>query len=142
MSTGIEGGQDLATGEGRDAASYGRLLAAVALISLAALALQVLQMRIFAFALWHHLAFLVISIAILGFGAAGALVASIPLLRPENIGNALGWAGLGFAATSLMGVWVLNLGPIDVFAQFDTREVARVGLYYLVFSAPTCVPAM
>ncbi len=114
----------------------GSLLASVFLISLAALALQVLQMRIFAFALWHHLAFLVISIAILGFGAAGALTASLAWLRPARVHDAVAWAGVGFALTAVSGIWILARSPIDVFAQFGAGEVLQVGLYYLVFALP------
>ena len=112
------------------------LLTGVFLISIAALALQVLQIRIFAFALWHHLAFLVISIAILGFGAAGAFTASIRRLRPSDPANSLGLAGIGFALTSLIGWWILAIQPVDVFAQFGFLQVVQVGLYYLVFAAP------
>jgi len=112
------------------------LLLAVFLISLAALGLQVLQIRIFAFALWHHLAFLVISIAILGFGAAGAFTASIARLRPKDPSNAIGWAGIAFAITALIGARVLAIEPVDVFAQIGIGEIVQVALYYLVFAAP------
>jgi hypothetical protein len=47
---------------------------AVFLLSLSSLAYEVLLARVFAFTQWHHLAFLVISIAVFGFGAGGAVV--------------------------------------------------------------------
>ena len=45
---------------------------ALATISTAILAYEVLLTRLFAIAQWHHFAFLAISIALLGFGVSGA----------------------------------------------------------------------
>lgn len=49
-------------------------LAAVATLSAAALAYEVLLLRLFAIIQWHHFAYLAISVALLGFGAAGTFV--------------------------------------------------------------------
>ena len=46
----------------------------VALISLAALSYEVLLTRLFAIIQWHHFAYMVISLALLGFGASGTLL--------------------------------------------------------------------
>ncbi len=48
---------------------------AVALISAAILAYEVLLVRLFAIVQWHHFAYLAISVALLGFGVSGALLA-------------------------------------------------------------------
>ena len=48
--------------------------AAVAMLSAAALGFEVLLMRLFAVVQWHHFAYLAISAALLGFGAAGSFV--------------------------------------------------------------------
>lgn len=47
---------------------------AVALISAAALAYEILLMRLFSIVLWHHFAYMIISLALLGYGASGALL--------------------------------------------------------------------
>jgi hypothetical protein len=47
---------------------------AVALISAAALAYEILLMRLFSIVLWHHFAYMIISLALLGYGASGAAV--------------------------------------------------------------------
>ena len=44
------------------------LLFAVALISAATLAVQVLQTRLFSVMLWHHLTYMVVTVTLLGFG--------------------------------------------------------------------------
>jgi spermidine synthase len=48
---------------------------AVATLSAAVLAYEVLLMRLLAIVQWHHFAYMVISIALLGFGASGAFLA-------------------------------------------------------------------
>ncbi|MDP2810767.1 MAG: hypothetical protein Q8O34_11525 [Rhodocyclaceae bacterium] len=49
-------------------------LAAVAVLSAAALGYEVLLLRLFAIIQWHHFAYLAISVALLGIGAAGTFV--------------------------------------------------------------------
>jgi hypothetical protein len=46
-------------------------LAAVGMLSAAVLAYEILLMRLFAIVHWHHFAFMMISIALLGYGASG-----------------------------------------------------------------------
>ena len=50
-------------------------LFAVAAISAAILAYEVLLMRLFSIIWWHHFAYMIISIALLGFGASGTALA-------------------------------------------------------------------
>ncbi|MEJ8850700.1 SAM-dependent methyltransferase [Variovorax rhizosphaerae] len=49
-------------------------LIAVTLVSAAALAYEILLMRLFSIILWHHFAYMIISLALLGWGASGALL--------------------------------------------------------------------
>lgn len=51
--------------------------AALLLVSAGALAYQVVLVRAFAIGQWHHFAYMVISIALLGFGASGTLLAAL-----------------------------------------------------------------
>ena len=50
-------------------------LASVALLSSAALAAEILLSRLFAVVHWHHFAYMIISLALLGFGASGTFLA-------------------------------------------------------------------
>ena len=54
--------------------SHAPLYLSVALISAAALAYEVLLTRLLAIVHWHHFAYLVISLALLGFGASGTFL--------------------------------------------------------------------
>jgi hypothetical protein len=49
--------------------------ASVALVSSAALAAEILLSRLFAVVHWHHFAYMIISLALLGFGASGTFLA-------------------------------------------------------------------
>src|SRR5512134_1275448 len=49
-------------------------LGAVALLSATALAYEVLLTRLFAIIQWHHFAYMIISLALLGYGASGAFL--------------------------------------------------------------------
>ena len=112
------------------------LLPALLVISMAALALEILQMRIFAFSLWHHLAFLVISIAILGFGAAGALLGASRSLREASLSASMAWAALLFGPASLAGPFFLAGHPLDIFGPIGRENLGWVLLYYLLFLLP------
>src|SRR5438477_3976923 len=56
-------------------ASPGPPLWAVSLLSAAVLAYEILLMRMFSVIQWHHFAYMMISVAMLGYGAAGTFVA-------------------------------------------------------------------
>ena len=70
------------------ASRTGRLAWAVGVLSAGVLGFELVLMRLLLVASWHHFAFLVISIALLGFGASGAVLCvlrSIFLPRHESV---------------------------------------------------------
>ena len=56
-------------------AAAGPPLYSIALISAAALAYEILLMRLFSIIQWHHFAYMMISLALLGYGASGTFLA-------------------------------------------------------------------
>jgi SAM-dependent methyltransferase len=56
-------------------ANAGPPLFSIALISAAALAYEVLLMRLFSIIQWHHFAYMIISLALLGYGVSGTFLA-------------------------------------------------------------------
>jgi len=50
------------------------LMPCVFLISLSILSLEILLMRIFSITLWHHYAYMIVGLALLGFGASGSFL--------------------------------------------------------------------
>ena len=76
------------------------LLVAVALLSAAALGYEILLTRLLAIVQWHHFAFLVISTALLGFGASGAFLVVIGHRLRVPAGPFLALSALAFAAAA------------------------------------------
>ena len=46
----------------------------IALLSASALAYEILLMRLFSIIQWHHFAYMIISLALLGYGASGSFL--------------------------------------------------------------------
>ncbi|HJW89210.1 MAG TPA: hypothetical protein VJ436_01070, partial [Anaerolineales bacterium] len=95
---------------------------------------------------FYHFAFLVVSLALLGFGASGALLSVFPgwLDRGKDFGSSrpagsmLIWiAGLGLAASTTVAYAVVNLLPFDSYSlAWDPRQAFYFVVYYLVLTAP------
>src|SRR5438034_5211582 len=87
------------------------------LISLATLLLELSLTRVMSVALWYHFGFLVISTALLGFGASGVTLALSPALREcRNLDRALVWLALSFGASVVVSFWVMQRIPFDPFS--------------------------
>ncbi len=111
---------------------------AVVLISAAVIAFQLVIMQVLSISQWHHFAYMVISMAMLGFGAAGTVLA---LWRPffrRHYRRVLPLlfigAGLSMAATvRLAGVF----GDFDAFRLFfEFQQVGLLVFSYLAYCLP------
>jgi spermidine synthase len=114
-----------------------RIYPAVALISVAVLMLQIALNRIFSYTTWHHLAYISVSLALLGFGASGAILAAFPRLVGRSAWETLSLASALSAACALLMlvvIGVLPLQPMDLATS--SLELARFALYFLVVSLP------
>ncbi len=80
---------------------------AIALLAGAILAFEIVLLRIFSFTIWHHFAFMVISVALLGVAVAGVVLQLVPRASepaPRRAAQyALAFAGLAVAAVALIG---------------------------------------
>ena len=63
------------------------------LVSASVLSYQVILVRAFSIGQWHHFAYMVISIALLGFGASGTLLAALERKRPMHCCALSGFPG-------------------------------------------------
>ena len=105
------------------------------LLTAAVLCIELLQMRLLSFMLWHHLAYMVISTALLGLGAGGALLAA----RSERILPR--WEAWLAASASAAGVSTVAAFALAARVRLDTFDLsgwdyAALALYYAVFVAP------
>lgn len=115
----------------------GSVYLAVGLLSGAALAFEVLLTRLFAIIQWHHFAYMMISVAMLGWGAAGTLVAILrePLQRHFRLAFTLAAALFG-AATLIcfLLAQAIAFNPLD--AVWEPRQFLGLGLIYLCLLVP------
>ena len=111
-----------------------RIVPAVFLTSLASLAFEVLLTRIFSISLWYHFAFMIISIAMLGFAASGTLLALFPGLKRAD---RIGWYAFALAVAIPVSYLLANLIPFDpVRLAWERLEFLYLGLYYLCLALP------
>lgn len=104
--------------------------------ALGVLLLEVALTRIFSFTIWYHFAYLTISVALLGFGAAGSILAAYPsllndpakLLSRSCVAAALG-VGLVLGVVSL-----IPLDPLSVLKE--QRQLLNLIIYYVVVTIP------
>lgn len=112
-----------------------RRLAALLLLSAASLGYELALMRAFSIALWHHFAYMVISIALLGFGASGTFLSLRGRWRNPERAFAL-FATL-FALSLPACFAAAQRIPFDPFLLlWDPRQLLALAAYYLVFFLP------
>ena len=88
--------------------------AAVAMLSAATLGYEILLTRLLAIVQWHHFAFLVISVALLGFGASGAFLLVLGDRIRVRIESFLAFSALGFGLTAPVSFALAERVPFNV----------------------------
>jgi hypothetical protein len=108
------------------------------LLSVAMLILELSLTRVLSVALWYHFSFLVISTALLGFGAAGVTLAVRRDLRENaRLDRALAVLALAFGVATVASFWLMQRIPFDPFSLFtDRRQLAFMPAYYLAIATP------
>ncbi len=108
------------------------------LASVAVIAFQLVIMQVLSIAHWHHFAYLVISMALLGFGAAGTVLVLFRDFLTRHYARALPLLFLGCGATLGSAVRLAGAaGDFDVFLLFfEGRHTALLLFSYLVYCLP------
>jgi hypothetical protein len=84
------------------------------LLSAATLLFEINLTRLFSVSQFYHFAFMIVSLALLGFGASGSVLALFPSWREHcRQERTLTWFALGFAVSSVASVLFINLIPFD-----------------------------
>ena len=113
------------------------LLPATLLVSAAAIGYEILLMRVLSIVQWHHFAWMIISLALLGYGASGTFIALLrSRLEP--------WFEKAFAASALL--FSISMIGCFVLAQrvpfnaleivWDHGQFLNLSLVYLAFFIP------
>ncbi len=109
------------------------LVAGIFVLSVSVIFLELLSMRLMSFMLWHHLAYMVLSVAMLGFGASGAWLAfSTPRMDPVKV---MTWSAFLFGATCILGFVLLTRVELDTF-ELGLGRMIKLGLFYAVLMIP------
>ncbi|MFB3113131.1 MAG: SAM-dependent methyltransferase, partial [Gemmatimonadales bacterium] len=86
---------------------------AVALFSAAALTYEVLLVRAFAIEQFHHFAYMAISVAMLGFGASGTVLALAGRLHAATAERLFAWSGVVAAISLVASPALVDLISLD-----------------------------
>jgi hypothetical protein len=122
-----------------------RLMVATALLSVALIAYQVAIIQLLSYVQWYHYANMVISIALLGFGAAGTFLS---LFRKQLLDHSDRLLPVLMISSGLLMVIAVWLSRSD-WARFDSwllfvdrRQWVSLLLNYLFFFLPFFVGAL
>lgn len=115
----------------------GNIEIALLCLSAATLMFEINLTRLYSVAQFYHFAFMIISLAMLGFGASGAWLALFPRLGRRHPRRALAWLSCGYSVTSLGAYLALNWLPFDSFSiAWDRRQAVILVVQYIVLSLP------
>lgn len=108
-----------------------RSLLGLAFVSAGMLAFEVGLTRLFAVQQFHHFAFMVVSLAVLGISASGLMLS----LQPEH--PPLGLLAGAFSLAVGLSYALINLLPFDSYAiAWDRRQVWILALYFTAAGLP------
>src|SRR3974390_1059859 len=115
-----------------------RHFAGIFLLCFGTLLLELSLTRVMSVALWYHFGFLVISTALLGFGASGVTLALWRRLREENpLDRELALLALLFGVLTIICFWLQQRIPFDPFNLLsERRQLWFMPVYFLVVATP------
>src|SRR3984893_10129663 len=120
-------------------------LVAIALISAGLLAYEVLLTRLFSIVQWHHFAYMVISIALLGYGASGTFLAFARDRLRRRFASVFALCAALFAISAVGCFVVAQQLPFNALAViWEPSQLLYLCLLYLLFTVPfacgaTCI---
>lgn len=114
-----------------------RILIAVFLVSAAAISFEILLMRILSITHWHHFAWMIISLALLGYGASGTLIAIAGRWLEPRFNQAFAVSALMFSLSIVVCVVIAQRIPFNAFEViWDPAQFLYLGAMYLLFILP------
>jgi hypothetical protein len=114
-----------------------RSLAGIFLVSSATLCLELSLTRYFSISQQYHFAFLVVSIAFMGYGASGSFLSLLKKRELIDRDKFLSCSSLLFSLTILASFFLCNLLPFDfIKLSWDKGQITLIFLYYFLLSIP------
>src|SRR3972149_8345531 len=100
------------------------------LISMSVLVLEFSLIRVLSVALWYHFAFMIISIALLGFGISGVSIILSNKINKADANNFLPVTSLLYSISVLISFYIINNIPLDPFSLFiDSSQFFYLPVY-------------
>ena len=112
-------------------------LSTIFLLSASALAYEVLLVRLFSIIHWHHFAFMVISIALLGYGASGSMITVFRDRLLQHYGSVIVFSTLMFGLSAIACFVAVQHMPFNALEiLWDTSQWQRLFMSYLLLTLP------
>lgn len=122
-----------------------RINVAIGLISAAIIAFQLILMQILSYVQWYHFAYMIISIALLGFGAAGTFLTIFQQKLEKNYYTLFPFLLIVTAILIPVVVGIANSEAVrfDSLLIFqDSRHIGKLILTYFIFFLPFLTGAL
>jgi hypothetical protein len=109
---------------------------AVAFLSASTLAYEILLVRVFAIEQFHHFAYMAISVAMLGFGTSGTLLA-VMRPDPDRSRRLFVWMAVLTPVLLIASVTLVHLIPVDsAQLPWDPWQWPRLAAVYVILALP------
>jgi hypothetical protein len=107
------------------------------LLSVATFTFEISLTRLFSVAQFYHFAFMIVSIALLGYGISGTTLAIFPLFLRAKPTHSMGWLSLGAGISILVAFLLMNWLPFDSYSLvIDSRQLFILILHYIALALP------
>jgi hypothetical protein len=115
----------------------GSYYAGIFLVALSTLLLEFTLTRVLSVSLWYHFAFMIISVALLGFGVSGVVLSLNEKLRNYKTDKLLTYLSMLFGVSVILSFLIMNAIPLDPFSLLtDPIQFVFLPIYYLVITIP------
>ena len=119
------------------------VLIAVFFVSLAAIGYEILLMRLLSIVQWHHFAYMIISLALLGYGVSGTLIAMTHRTLASYFETVFAISAFGFSVAMVVCFVIGQRLPFNALeVVWDPWQLAYLTLLYLVFFIPFLFAAL
>ena len=110
---------------------------ATLLVSAGAIGYELLLMRVLSIVQWHHFAYMIISLALLGYGASGPFIALFRRTLEPRFEQAFAACSLAFSVAMVACFVVGQRVPFNALEIiWDRTQLLNLALMYLVFFVP------
>ena len=107
-----------------------RIYFGILLLSAATLLFEITLTRVFSVAQWYHFAFMVVSLALLGFGVSGSFLSLFPRLLMKKLNHLLAVCAILFSLGCLGSYLIVNSIPFDSYrVGLESRQLLYLVIY-------------